>query len=296
MKEFEDYLRNGRHFTECSIKHYMYFLGQFKTFLAQNLFSKDLNSAEEKDISEFLIYLKRRLCDSSIALYIITLRCYYNWAAYRLKTSGTQNIAFYLKNIIKTKKTRKIVAVPTREEVIQLRRILNQFLQLNSWNKGSRFYTETLRAYAMIELLITSGLRASELGRLRCQDVDLKNKTLFVRMGKGGHQRVSLFGESAVNILREYIDLKKFAPEDKLFSMRSNLVYRTVKLWAAKAEINTAIHPHSFRHYFITESQRLGVDLQTVADQVGHVDLNTTRGYTHLSIENIKEKYQAVSV
>jgi integrase len=149
----------------------------------------------------------------------------------------------------------------------------------------------------MIELFITAGLRSKELRGLRCQDVDIENKIILIKYGKGGYQRISLFGDSCVNILKEYFSVYNFAPDDIIFAMaQQNVINRTIKLWAAKAQINPHIHAHSFRHYFITESNRSGVPIEIIADQVGHRDLNSTRHYTHLDIEDVRAKYNNVTI
>lgn len=298
MSEFEKYLRYARQLSETTIRNYLFLIGRFREFLSQNIFlGGKLNSITRQNISDFLETLQKKNSVSSISLYIIALRCYYDWAYYVSKDRRLGEVSFFLKNIIRTKRIRKIAIIPTREEVAKLRSVLSQFLQLNSWNKNGRQYRDTLRAYVIIELLITAGLRSKELRDLQCQDINLEERTIFIKNGKGGHQRLSLFGENAVKILKEYFEINKFLPQENIFSMAQyNVVYRTVKLWAAKAGINPRIHTHSFRHYHVTESENQGVDLEGRAAQAGHLDLNTTRHYTHLNIERLKKKYRSVKI
>ena len=294
LPRFENYLRFERQLSEVTTKSYLRMINQFKKFLTQDILNGgDLNKANRQDVSSFLASLRDKNAVSSISLFIVALRCYYKWAYYFFKGEDLGQLSFFLNNIIKLKRVRGVIPIPTRDEVVKLRSVLSQYLKLNSWNKDGRPYRDTLRAYAIIELLITAGLRSKELRDLCRQDVDLENRTIFIRSGKGGHQRISLFGESAVNVLIEYFEINKFYPEQKIFSVAQyNVIYRTVKLWAAKAQINPNVYTHSFRHYFITESQRLGVKIQDVADQVGHRDLNTTRNYTHLNIGYLQDVYK----
>lgn len=298
MVNFENYLRFERQLSDTTIKNYLHLIKQFKKFLSQDvLMAGDLNKADRQTISNFLGSLREKNSISSISMYIIALRCYYKWAYYVFKDEDIGQLSFFLSNIVKTKRVHNIIPIPTRAEVMKLRSVLSQYLQLNSWDKNGRPFRDTLRAYAIIELLITAGLRSKELRELYRKDVDLENRTIFVRSGKGNHQRVALFGESAIKVLKEYFEINEFCPEERIFSVAQyNVIYRTVKLWAAKAQINPKVYTHSFRHYFITESQRLGVDIQSVADQVGHRDLNTTRNYTHLNIEHLREKYKEITI
>jgi len=299
MDDFENFLRFERQLSEATVRNYLYFLGGFRKFLAQDLSTPGgLRLVTQKDVSGFLSQLHARgVTKSSISLYIVAMRSYYKWAHYMFKDDNLGKVSFFLCNIVKTSRTFAIPAVPTKAEVLKLRQVLGQFLQLNAYDKGSRAYKDTLRAYAMIELLITAGLRSKELRGLRRKDVNLGTRIIFVKKGKGDFQRVSLFGESAVQILEEYFTVYHFADDDLIFQMvQPNVINRTIKTWAARAQINLKIHAHSFRHFFITESNRGGVPIEVIADQVGHRDLNSTRHYTHLDIEFIRQKYHEVKI
>jgi site-specific recombinase XerD len=61
------------------------------------------------------------------------------------------------------------------------------------------------RDLAILELGYASGLRVSELANLRVEDVSLPGRSLLVRQGKGGDDRIALFGRPAAAALREYI-------------------------------------------------------------------------------------------
>lgn len=299
MIAFEKYLKFERHLSEITVKNYFFVIRKFQEFLSTDLFtSSDLTKITQQDVTNFLIFLKNKeISKSSIGLYVIALRTYYKWAYYFYKDEKIGKISFFLNNIVKITRDSKIPVVPTKEEIVKLRWILNQFLQLNSYNKDSRPYRDTLRAYAMIEIFVTAGLRSKELKSLQRKDIDLENKIIFVRKGKGDYQRFSIFGESAVQVLKEYFEIYKFLPDDIIFPMaQQNVINRTIKLWAAKARINPKIHAHSFRHYFITESEKNDVPLEVIADQVGHKDLNSTRHYIHLDIEHIQERYKRIRI
>jgi integrase/recombinase XerD len=63
----------------------------------------------------------------------------------------------------------------------------------------------TPRDLAIIELGYASGLRVSELANLRIEDVNLRARSLTVRQGKGGNDRIGLFGQPAARALRAYL-------------------------------------------------------------------------------------------
>jgi site-specific recombinase XerD len=63
----------------------------------------------------------------------------------------------------------------------------------------------TPRDLAILELGYASGLRVSELANLRIEDVDLRARSLIVRRGKGGDDRLAIFGRPAAALLRDYL-------------------------------------------------------------------------------------------
>jgi len=257
MKEFKNYLRSERQLSKVTIGNYLFLINQFQKFLSQT--SEGLNMITRQDISNFLNYLQNKgNVKSSINLYIIALRNYYKWAYSFYKDEELSRIVFFLYHKLKIEEERKAPVIPTREEISKLRSALNQFLQLNSYDKNSRFYRYALRAYTMIEIFITAGLRSKELKSLQRKDIDLESRIIFVKKRKGDYQRFSLCGESTIEVLKEYFEVYKFAPEDIIFPMaQQNVVNRTVKRWATNAQINPRIVSHSLRLYFITQSKDL---------------------------------------
>jgi integrase/recombinase XerC len=63
----------------------------------------------------------------------------------------------------------------------------------------------TPRNLALLELAFASGLRVSELANLRIEEVNLRARTLMVREGKWGRDRLALFGRPAAAALRAYL-------------------------------------------------------------------------------------------
>ena len=63
----------------------------------------------------------------------------------------------------------------------------------------------TPRDLAILELGYASGLRVNELANLRIEDINVNARSLIVRQGKGGNDRIALFGRPAADALRNYI-------------------------------------------------------------------------------------------
>ncbi|MCH7473466.1 MAG: tyrosine-type recombinase/integrase [Gemmatimonadetes bacterium] len=65
---------------------------------------------------------------------------------------------------------------------------------------------------------------------------------------------------------------------------------------AAKAAGLERLRPHDLRHAFVTRKLAEGVPVQLVSKYVGHADLATTMGYTHLAREHFKAVVQGPNV
>lgn len=146
-----------------------------------------------------------------------------------------------------------------------------------------------VRDFAIIALLYSCGLRRSELVNLRCEDLDLENGALKVRMGKGRKQRLVYIAGSALRALAHWRKLHAietgalFVPilkSGKLLKhgMVSQSIYDMLKKRAKQAGIKQ-FSPHDLRRTFVGDMLDLGVDIATVANIAGHSSIDTTRRY-----------------
>jgi site-specific recombinase XerD len=144
---------------------------------------------------------------------------------------------------------------------------------------------------AIVTLLANTGIRVGELCKLTLEDVEFKPRSgnLVVRSGKGEKFRELPLNAEARRYLDEYIKVRPnptVAGDDHLFigqrgeAITSSGVWRILNKYAEQAEVG-AISPHTLRHTFATLLLREGkVDLVTVADLLGHENINTTAQYT----------------
>lgn len=293
LSTYQEYLIYERQLAGTTTDNYMFFIKEFLGFIR-----KDCEEVNREDIRAFLKHLRKRgIKQSSVTNYVISLRSFYNWMSYAVRTEELNQLSFFLNKIVKIKRERVVPEVPTITELDKLRNTLEAYKRASSFNKKMPLYKLTLRDCAIFEMLIATGLRSAELRNVRMCDVDLDNSTVFVEKGKGGAQRVSIFSEHTKAVLKEYIEYNSFESSERIFIVRNgNMLNYIIKRWAKRASINQKIHAHSFRHFHITEAQRQGVPMQVVADQVGHVSLNTTRNYTHLDLNHRRDQYKDCNI
>jgi integrase/recombinase XerD len=160
-----------------------------------------------------------------------------------------------------------------------------------------------LRDRAMLELLYSTGMRRMELANLTASDIDFKRGVVFVREGKGRRDRVVPMGARACAWLEKYINEAR--PELVLAACEALFVtdfgdpvlgdYLTgrVKRYMALAGIARPGSAHLLRHACATHMLENGADIRYIQALLGHVNLNTTQIYTHVSIDKLKAIHEA---
>ncbi|WP_338600282.1 site-specific tyrosine recombinase/integron integrase [Sulfolobus tengchongensis] len=142
----------------------------------------------------------------------------------------------------------------------------------------------------IIRLLVDTGLRANELLSVLVRDVDINNNMIRVRNTKNGEERVVFFTDETKQMLKKYI--KGRNPDDKLFNMTYDALYRKLKRLGKRIGID--LRPHILRHTFATLSLKRGMNVITLQKLLGHKDIKTTQMYTHLVLEDLRNEYLKV--
>jgi integrase/recombinase XerD len=140
----------------------------------------------------------------------------------------------------------------------------------------------------MALLLYSSGLRVSELVRLRVADLDPDRRLVRVRRGKGGKDRYTLYSEAAADAVAHYRVV--YASDNYLFPgprpdrpISSRSVQKVIAAAAVRAGIDKRVTPHTLRHSFATHLLENGIDVRYIQELLGHVSLTTTQIYTHVT-------------
>jgi site-specific recombinase XerD len=145
-----------------------------------------------------------------------------------------------------------------------------------------------VRNRALVELVYSAGLRASEAVGLNLADVDFDREQLHVR-GKGGKERMVPLGEEAAHMLARY--LHEARPQ--LARGAENAVFLSAR--GKRLDTSTLrrvfAHPHRLRHAFATHLLEGGADLRTIQELLGHSSLSTTQLYSHVDGRRLRRVY-----
>ena len=157
---------------------------------------------------------------------------------------------------------------------------------------------QAVRDKAMLELLYATGMRVSEIIRLKLSQIELESGFCIVH-GKGDKSRLVPIGDAAKDMLADYLGA---ARQSLLRARKSDYVFLTgrggpmtrqafwarVKRWAKEAGVGKNVSPHVFRHSFATHLLNHGADLRAVQAMLGHSDISTTEVYTHVDRRKLR--------
>lgn len=158
------------------------------------------------------------------------------------------------------------------------------------------------RNKAMLELMIATGLRVSELVNLQVSNIDFSD--CFVRvLGKGRKERIVPIDDEALYYTKLYLEyyrnsLLKNNDSEYLFissygkRITRQAFFKIIKDECQKKGIKKTVSPHTLRHSFASILLKNGANIRVIQELLGHEDLKTTQIYTHLIDEKLKKDYE----
>lgn len=158
-----------------------------------------------------------------------------------------------------------------------------------------RFACKTTKERAIIELLLASGARVSELTALKIGDINFDTMAVQIRKGKGGKARTTYINHLAKTHLLKYLMERKDTGDYLFYNkkhepLNAGGVRFILNSIAERADIEN-VHPHRFRRTFASGMASRGMDIQEIRKLLGHSSLNTTLKYIHTSDEQVHTSY-----
>jgi len=146
----------------------------------------------------------------------------------------------------------------------------------------------------VLALMYSAGLRVSEAVNLKTEDIDLDNKIIWIRQGKGSKDRQSILPDKLIYVLTKLVKNKNVGqylfPGQKSGSCLTTRSAEKIFSNALKsAKINKRATCHSLRHSFATHLLEAGTDIRYIQELLGHRRLETTQIYTKVSGQKLKE-------
>jgi integrase/recombinase XerD len=144
--------------------------------------------------------------------------------------------------------------------------------------------------------MVVTGARVSEVVGIRCNDIDLPNRSLRI-VGKGRRERhVFLTNDWITDFTHTYLQVRdSFLPRNAQLLFNSSFAPLTPQAMRARlakaaeaAGLRGKVTPHMLRHTTATQLIEAGVDIRYIQRLLGHASLTTTEIYTHVSDEALR--------
>lgn len=289
ISDYKDYLIIEKNFSEHTAISYINDVKGFEDFLIKEGLAKDLLSARRPRLARnYISYLDNQdFKKKSIARKLSSLKNFYNYLIF--KELIEENIF----SDIKAPKVAKTLPHIIDDEAI------NYLFDSIDTSKPLGY-----RNLVILDLLYSCGVRASELINLEIKDIYLSSGQILIH-GKGKKDRYIILHDKLIEEIRHYLSFVRVTllskgddtNQQKLFINYKGgpLTVRGLRVILNQLIKDSgetyAIHPHMLRHAFATTMLNHGADLRVVQELLGHEHLKSTQIYTHVSKEQLKEKY-----
>lgn len=280
LSDFINHLRATKNLSDKTLMAYTSDLKQFSAY-EQNALCPDICS--------FIAYLSSRLKlkDTSIRRKIITLKGFYAY----LVDNGVITHSPFAKLKFRFKQEHKL---PKTLAIKDVSKILNCFdaVDREALTPFAKF--EFTRDAALMDLLISTGIRIGEAAAITLNDIIFSERTLLIH-GKGRKQRL-IYISSPITWGRIVALTKdnRRGSCDSLFVNRYGApisihgIEYIYEKYLKKAKITTHSTPHYLRHTFATNLLANGADLRSVQEILGHASVATTQIYTEVTTQRKK--------
>jgi len=287
IKNFLDYLENMLQYSKNTIRSYSIDLDDYIKFCETENPNMKFEMLGQDSIQLYMRKLSRdKLQPSTIARKLAAIKSLYK---FMIKEKITNvNIT----RLIKTPKTNK--SLPN---FLSLKEANDILTMPNGHDKKS--YRDRL----ILELFYSTGIRISELVKIKIEDIHFNEGTINV-LGKGKRERVVMIGEKCDKIIRQYLEkvyniipcekflFKSYRTKSNTGHISERTVFNIVKKYCKLVSDNEKLSPHSLRHTFATHMLNNGADLMAIKNLLGHSSLSSTQIYSHLEIDRMKEIYK----
>lgn len=156
------------------------------------------------------------------------------------------------------------------------------------------------RDKALIAVLLYCGLRNKEVCSLNLEDVDIKNRILWIRDNgqgiKNRHERKAILSKEAAKLLNDWLGIRPSIEGNSAVFItlygdrfRTERLDRLIKDTAKRAGIEKRVYPHLLRHSCATNMLKAGIPVTEVMLQLGHRSLSSTMIYLHGNLDDLKK-------
>lgn len=278
IESFQDYLISELNYSSNTVESYIRDMCQFVA--KQKIIN--LEDIEVEKINDYLtdFLQEKKLKMTSIARKSASLVHFCKFLVY----DGFLD-DFPIKKIIKiSKESQKL---PQVYDYAQIMQIISFYRQKEGF--------EDLRTSLIVGLLFATGLRVSELIKIKKKDFffDREMQINFLRIiGKGSKERLVPVHDFAMDLVGKFVEHKNCTSNIYLLeNCEKHLTRQRISqiLWEIEQDLGIKLHPHQLRHSFATHFLQKSQNIRMVQKVLGHTSLSSTQIYTHIEKSDLKK-------
>lgn len=280
VENYLNYCQYQKRLTGKTLKAYRIDLNQFYTYMQFK------NLKNKKNISVYIKQLHTTYKPRTVKRKIAAIKAFYTYLEKQdfLKENPFHKIDYRFKEPIRLPKT------------ITLHELNHLYQSLYAYSKQTSNRVIT-RDIAILELLICTGIRVSEVSHLLKSNVFIRENTIIIN-GKGSKERIIYIDnqnliQSLLSYQRLFQDEIEKSPYFFINRLGHHLSEQSIRFMIVKYchlfHIDSHITPHMFRHTFATMMLEEDVDIRYIQEILGHSSITTTQIYTHMSAHKQKE-------
>jgi site-specific recombinase XerD len=263
-----------RNFSPHTVKYYLNIIKQYVIWL-----DVPLEQTTVEKVDAYIDYLlRKRMHPSSINLYLVIIRVFYDYLRYEERVDLTNPV----------KRNRRLRVPKPLPRSLRDQEIEKLFGVIK--NK---------RDIAMFKLMLRCGLRVEEVSNLGLGDIDLKKRRIIVQQGKGRKGRVVYISDDAHEALIAYLKIRSHYRVKKVFLVEKGTykgqpisvrgIQKRIEYYAKKTGVKASCH--RLRHTMATQLLNAEAEVETIQDLLGHNWITTTQRYCKVSNLKIQRDY-----
>lgn len=257
IKQYENYLRSIRGYSENTIKSYCKDLHSYARWARHNNSQASWSKTTRDDIDAYLTYQQQQgLSPATTNRQLAAISSLFNYF---------QRQGYDVVNPCKYESRRKIVnKVPTTIPIGQL----------------SEAYRQAQGATKiMLGILATTGIRIQELLDIKYEDINIEDSSIIIK-GKGSKERIVTTTPYIISLIN--LGKTSYNPTDKLFQYTQRearyMIYHALSPYCNARQLS----PHAIRHTYATNLAKHGENAMTIAKALGHSHIETSQKYVDM--------------
>jgi len=285
QESFINYLKYEKRTSSHTVLAYKKDLDQFVQFCIEMVGEFNVNGVDSKFVRSWIVSLmEQQLSPRSVNRKVSTVKAFFRYLMKENIADANPAVNLPLPKIRKK--------LPNFVEEKNLHHLLD-----------GGFFTDDFkgtRDKLIVALLYATGIRLSELLRLKETDFDTNNYLIKV-FGKRQKERIIPYPREVNNLLFQYLDIRNseighfsgiLLVTEKGKPVYEKLIYRVVKRNLESVTSLEQKSPHVLRHSYATHLLNKGADLNAVKELLGHANLAATEIYTHTTFEKLHDIYK----